>query len=246
MADARSLTEALGGKWYGGAGGYGLAFCPAHDNTRTPALRLRDGSGGRLPARCAAGCDFSAVLAALRARGLIEGRGDFVAERNPAAEARRKAEERAEAAKRTAQARRLLAEAGPIEGTLGERYLRARAIRGPLPASLRFAPECWHGATARRLPAMVAALRLGREVIGAHRTYLAEPGEKADVSPVKAMLGPVKGGAVALAEGAGRRRSGRSRTAPPPARRAQAAPRSSADARRPAAVSSAAPDVPEM
>jgi hypothetical protein len=35
MYDARKITEALGGKWYGR---YGLAFCPAHRNTVTPAL----------------------------------------------------------------------------------------------------------------------------------------------------------------------------------------------------------------
>lgn len=35
MSDARTITAALGGKWYGR---YGLAFCPARQNTVTPAL----------------------------------------------------------------------------------------------------------------------------------------------------------------------------------------------------------------
>ena len=115
MTDAKTMTLALGGRWYGGPGGYGLAFCPAHDNTRTPALRLRDGSEGRLLAICAGGCDFRAVVTALRARGLLDGRAAPTPDRDRAAEVRRAAEERAEAEKRKAQARRLLAESRPID-----------------------------------------------------------------------------------------------------------------------------------
>ena len=49
MADAETLARALGGKWFGT---YGLAFCPAHDNTRTPALSVCNGRDGRLLAHC--------------------------------------------------------------------------------------------------------------------------------------------------------------------------------------------------
>ena len=38
--NAYSITTALGGCWHGH---YGLAFCPGHQNTRTPALSLSDG-----------------------------------------------------------------------------------------------------------------------------------------------------------------------------------------------------------
>ena len=38
MMDARSLTKALGGRWYGR---YGMARCPAHDD-RTPSLKVRN------------------------------------------------------------------------------------------------------------------------------------------------------------------------------------------------------------
>ena len=202
MSDAKSLTLALRGRWYGR---YGLAFCPAHANTRTPALRLRDGRDGRLLAVCGAGCDFRDVASALRSLGLLEGRGAAFTP-DPFAEAQRRAEEERERAKRMAQARRALAEAQPIEGTLAERYLRARAIRGPLPQSLRFAPEAFHGPTARRLPAMVAAVTLEGEAdpVAMHRTFLAEPGRKAGLADGdKLSLGPVGGGAVRLSEGAG-------------------------------------------
>ena len=67
MSTAQEITIALDGRWYGS---YGLAFCPAHDNRRTPALTLADGDGGRLLAHCKAGCSFADVAAALRERSL--------------------------------------------------------------------------------------------------------------------------------------------------------------------------------
>ena len=71
---AYSITTALGGRWHGN---YGLAFCPCHENTRTPALSVQDGDDGKLLAHCFAGCDGVDVLAALRARGLLAGRSDW-------------------------------------------------------------------------------------------------------------------------------------------------------------------------
>jgi hypothetical protein len=62
MTNAQNITLALQGRWHGH---YGLAFCPAHPNTRTPALRLADGEDGRLLALCSAGCDFRDVAARL-------------------------------------------------------------------------------------------------------------------------------------------------------------------------------------
>jgi len=101
MTDSRTIILALLGRWYGR---YGLAFCPAHPNLRTPALR--------------------------------------------------------------------------------------------------FAPDAWH-MTAKRAPAMIGLVLIGNDSIGIHRTWLAEPGRKADLIPAKAMLGPCKGGAVRLSDGAG-------------------------------------------
>ena len=138
------------------------------------------------------------VAAALRSLGL----GEPERRSDAAEEARRKADERSARERRTRQARGIWAEAQPIGGTLGERYLRARAIRSPLPPSLRFHPECWHQ-SACRLPALVATVHRGPDLIAVHRTYVAEPGRKADVDPVKAMLGPVAGGAVRLSSGVG-------------------------------------------
>lgn len=74
MADAKTITHALGGRW---RGRYGTAPCPAHDDAR-PSLSPRDGRGGRLLVRCHAGCDWPAVPDALRDRGMVPARGGGV------------------------------------------------------------------------------------------------------------------------------------------------------------------------
>lgn len=193
MTDARTLTTALRGRWHGS---YGLAFCPAHPNTRTPALSLSDGADGRLLAHCHAGCTFADIVGALGLRP-----GDLRAP-DPALVAKRRAEEQAEAEKRAAQALRIWQEAQPIGGTLAEVYLRGRGITCDLPPTLRFHPACWHK-TAQRIPALVALIE-GTESFAVHRTYLRPDGiGKAEVDPAKAMLGAAQGGAVRLAEGPG-------------------------------------------
>ena len=198
MTQAREICVALGGHWHGG---YGTALCPSHENTRTPALSLSDGASGKLLVKCHAGCEGADVLTALRARGLLEGHSDW--KPDPGERKRLRAVEDAEQRRRINQARRCWAEAGPISGTLAERYLRNRAITCDLPLTLRYHPNCWHGPTARKVPAMVAAVVIDHELVGIHRTYLAEPGEKAFGKESKLMLGRCAGGAVRLSDGLG-------------------------------------------
>lgn len=199
MSDAERITRALGGRWHGR---YGLALCPAHTNTRTPALSLADAGDGRLLARCHAGCSFAAILDALRGLGLVEGAGHY-APPSAADLARIREAEEAEARKREAQARNLWQDARPVPGTLAETYLRARGITCPLPEGLRFHPECWQGPTARRWPALVALVE-GCDRLAVHRTYLRPDGQgKAPVEPAKMMLGATAGGAVRLVQAEG-------------------------------------------
>lgn len=196
--DSKTLTTALGGRWYGR---YGVACCPAHED-RSPSLTLSQTTDGRLLLHCKTGCAFTAVLDALRGLGLVEGHGT-VPHLDPAWMAQREAEERADADKRARQAQAVWEEAQPIGGTVAEHYLRGRGITCDLPESLRFHPACWHGATAQRLPAMVARIE-GGDRFAIHRTYLRLDGSgKAEVQPAKAMLGNVAGGAVRVAEGQG-------------------------------------------
>lgn len=198
MADARTLTLDLGGRW---AGRYGAAPCPVCQPERRRgqnALTLADGACGLLAHCKRAGCGFLDILAATGVRS-----GDYTPP-DPVTIARREAEAKAEAQRKAEQARRLWREAQPIAGTVAEAYLRGRGITCPLSLSLRYHPEAWHGATARRWPALVALVE-GGDGFALHRTYLRSDGAgKADIDPAKAMLGGVSGGAVRLSCGPGR------------------------------------------
>lgn len=199
MTDARTLTIALGGKWYQS---YGVAPCPVCQPNRGKgqnALTVADGRNGRLVLDCKkSACAFLDILAAAGVRS-----GDYTPP-DAATLAQREREQKAKAEKRAAQAKRLWAEAQPIASTAGEAYLRGRGITCPLPRTLRFHGACWHGTTAKRHPALVAAVQ-GSGLPAVHRTYLRPDGSgKADIDPAKAMLGATAGGAVRLAEGPSR------------------------------------------
>lgn len=192
MTDARTLTQSLGGKWYGR---YGLACCPAHGDRR-PSLSLADAPDGRLLLNCKTGCAFTDILDALRSRGALS--PDYrPSPPSPAEVARRKAEDEAAADAAEKRALACWREAQPIGGTIAETYLRGRGITCTLPDSLRFHPDCWHPG-AQRAPAMVARID-GLPRLAVHRTYLRPDGSgKADLDPPKAMLGAALGGAVRL------------------------------------------------
>jgi hypothetical protein len=192
MSDARTVTLARKGRWMGA---YGVARCPAHED-RNPSLSLADGHDGRLLVYCHAGCDFLAIMDALRAQGLVTDRGA----RPLSANAHRELVKRHEESNRRRAIRAKWAwdESSPIHDTLAEAYLRGRGITCPLPPTLRHHPNCLHP-TGRRLPAMVAHVE-GVEDFAIHRTYLRADGSgKASVEPPKAMLGKVAGGAVRVA-----------------------------------------------
>lgn len=195
MADAQTLTRALGGAWHGR---YGVARCPAHRDRR-PSLSLADGDGGRLLLKCHAGCAFPIIKSALQSLGLVEG---HYTPPSPADLARLREAEALEAAKQEARALAVWRECQPLPGTLAETYLRGRGITCDLAETLRFHPACWHP-TAKRFPALVALVE-GAEGFAVHRTYLRADGTgKAAVEPAKAMLGATRGGAVRLAEAEG-------------------------------------------
>ncbi|MEV8468815.1 toprim domain-containing protein [Fluviibacterium sp. DFM31] len=161
-------------------------------------MTLADGRGGNLVLHCKK-CDC-AFLDILAAAGLLS--GDYTPP-DRATIAQREAVRRAETEKRARQAERCWLESQTITGTLAETYLRGRGINCPLPQTLRFHPECWHGPTAKRLPALVALVE-GGNGIAVHRTYLrADGSSKAGVDPAKMMLGTTAGGAVRLTQGPG-------------------------------------------
>jgi hypothetical protein len=92
-----------------------------------------------------------------------------------------------------------------VPGTVVETYLRSRSLTMPVPPTLRYA-RLRHRESDRSLPCMVAAVQAQDDRLGGlHRTFLRHDGRgKAEVNPVKKMLGTCRGGAVRLAA-AGRR-----------------------------------------
>ena len=198
MPDAMHLTLSLGGRWFGR---YGTLACPVCQPEARPgqnALTLADGDKGLLAHCKKAGCDFRDLSTALGVRA-----GTF-ATPDLAAIAQREAYRQAEVEKRAQQARMIWDAAVPIHRTIAETYLRKRGITCALPGTLRFHADCWHGPTARRLPAMVARVD-GGATFAIHRTWLRPDGTgKAPVDPPKAMLGGCAGGAVRLSSTPGR------------------------------------------
>lgn len=189
---AAQLTQELGGRWHGH---YGLAFCPAHENHRTPALSIAVSANGSLLLHCFAGCTYREVAKSLDTLGHeVKRQSDDLQVKAV------KAAETSQSKRRADQARRIWKESIAIPTTLAEQYLRERGIRKKLPASLRYHPSCWHGPSAQRLPAMIAIIDEA-EGFAIHRTFLASDGlGKAKVAPNKMMLGASAGGAVRLGQ----------------------------------------------
>jgi putative DNA primase/helicase len=96
----------------------------------------------------------------------------------------------------------ILSKAGPIAGTLAERYLQSRGLPAPHCADLLFHPDLTHWESRRGFPGIVAVVRdQSGNRIGLHRTYLADDGTaKAPVDNPRKMLGATGRGAVRLAE----------------------------------------------
>ncbi len=168
--------------------------CPACGYAAAFVLTER---GGRAAAWCASCQDRDAISALLRAGGAPH-RPD--PERGAASERDRLA--KAERARERARALWNGAEAAP--GTPAAVYLATRGLLG-LAASpaLRWRADCPHPAGGR-LPALLGRID-GPDgaMTGLHRTYLRRDGAgKTERIPVKASLGPVRGGAVRL-HGAG-------------------------------------------
>lgn len=198
MTDAQSITLALKGRWFGS---YGLAYCPAHNNTNTPALSLSNGDGGQLLAHCHSGCDFREIINALSGLALVTTHYCPIQPNLIQLETQRSIEKTRQE-RLSAQAKAIWDSSLSIRGTLAETYLRKRGITCSLPDTLRFHASCWHQSN-QRLPALIARVE-GAERFAVHRTYLDEQANKALLSPSKAMLGSCKGGAVHVLSGGGK------------------------------------------
>jgi putative DNA primase/helicase len=191
----REIVRALRGQWHGE---YGMACCPAHHD-RKPSLSIRE-RDGRLRFRCFAGCPPAKVESALRSRGLLRGssysRLDTRFSRQLVSN-----DLRADDLRGTQYGLQILNESASIAGTGGERYLRNRGIKVPIPDVLTFHSALKHVPSGKVYPAVIALVTDGVTDMprGIHRTYLSPDGTgKAPVVPDKMMLGPSGGCAVRL------------------------------------------------
>lgn len=197
MSDARQITAELRGHWFGN---YGVAFCPAHDNSRTPALSLKNTTDGHLLAYCHAGCNFFEVRAALAKLGLLpEHTAAPLRHREPKSRLAWTSAQRATTKRKAERAMGLWNAAQTTADSLAMRYLQSRGISHGLPPTLRSLHNCRHPC-GQRIPTLLARVD-GAASFAVHRTFLTADGNsKTHLHPAKAMLGSCKGGAVHLSD----------------------------------------------
>ena len=159
-----------------------------------PRSLIRDGDR-RLLTHCFAGCDPRDILASLRHRALLD-----EVPRWPNRGAALPVSGTTPPPASTLVVRRLWCAAGPITGSVAERYLTVhRGLSGPFPPSLRFAPEVFHPRLRRRLPALLAAVQApDRGVIAVQATWLSPDGSKALPATPRWTFGMIGEGAVRL------------------------------------------------
>jgi hypothetical protein len=160
------------------------------------------GKNGQLRAKCFAGCAELAVLAELRCDIA------WVAAAPSHAEIEAEIAAAQEAARRAELALKIWNTAQPLtEDRVAIRYLReTRGLALPtLPVSLRQHANLYHNWSGTWWPALVARIddAFG-ELAAVHRTWLdPNTGNKAPVTPPRAMLGPQRHGAIQLIESRG-------------------------------------------
>ncbi len=192
---AEAIAVALGGHKTGNGW---TVCCPAHDDAR-PSLSISDGKNGKVLFHCFAGCEQARVIAALKSRGLWEGKGSLQFRRLRPTSFVKKVPD-IDDAKRSQAALAIWQSTTSANGSFAESYLASRGLSLTPPPALRFHTGLKHP-TGGVWPAMVGLVTLGTDntPIGIHRTFLACDGSgKAPVALQKMMLGLCRGGAVRL------------------------------------------------
>lgn len=188
-SQAAEIVTKLGGRWRPQGS---MCHCPAHPDS-DPSLSVRLGHSTIL-FHCFAGCDSIDVIRAIRQQRVL--REGYVHSR-PAQEVTA-----ASAEWRAAKAREIWDKARPVKGSPAERYLQQRGIPGPYP-ELRYLAQTPYkpGEKLTFRPAMIAAVRDDKRLVGIQRTFL-DPvtfGKANDLQKAKMALGTPGSGAVRLA-----------------------------------------------
>ena len=177
-----------------------MAFCPAHENTRTPALCISEGDDGKLLAYCFAGCSFEQIMASLREQRIVPSYKEGFSHSVNAPE---EPSTLHSPTSTSIRAQKIWLCTQNIAGTPAEAYLNSRGIDVCSSIeNLLYAPICYHP-SGELFSAMVGRVE-GSHGFAVTCTYI-NPSvcQKEDVEPNKVMFGPIKGGAVRLIEGEG-------------------------------------------
>lgn len=191
---AREATKRLGGSWLGG---YGLARCPAHEDTR-PSLSVTPGDRAVLY-KCFAGCTQDAVMAALRSCDMPHAGAELTRHTSPPSP---------DLEQRRRLALDIWDRALPVRGTLAETYLRRRGIEnfGPArfdPASVTVEVDRDDHRHRLTLPALVLPLYNNDGFRAVQRIFLSPEGGKADLDSPKKILGRRDGATIRIGERSG-------------------------------------------
>jgi putative DNA primase/helicase len=165
-AIAKSLRGRQSGKSF-------MCCCPVHDD-RTASLQISDRDDGDVNVHCHAGCDWRDVKRELARLGLAPAFNRAGNRRRTPMLKPRHVLQRGPDPEPNVEALEYWRQSAPLDGTLGERYLRQhRGLPGPFPPSIRF---LFAG------NALVAGIsRADRKVIAVQRTFLSSDGSKAKV-----------------------------------------------------------------
>jgi len=169
------------------------ALCPAH-NDRTPSLSIRQGASCRILLHCFGGCPSAAILEALA----LDKR-EASNRHNYSVDSRRMLTDATRAKQNREIAEHIWRrQTRPAAGTVVEDYLRSRGIMIPIPPAIRFHPQLKHPSGPFVRAAMIAGVQSTDGGFAAiHRTFL-DGAKKTALTPAKAALGPIAGGAVRL------------------------------------------------
>lgn len=184
------------------AGGELVCCCPLHTD-RSPSFTIYAGDRRWHCFGCGQGGDVLDFIQRLHGVGLREAADMLGGGRLPVAPVLPVRQPDGDDRDKIAVAVTTWRQAGPIQGTPAEAYLRGRGITISLPDCLRFARLSfgWQ----RDIPALVALVAgVDDNPCGVQRIFLREDGGKADLpnGKVKFSLGRIRGGAVRLTPGA--------------------------------------------
>ncbi len=189
---AKDITQNLAGEWRGNCGLAPCPVCQGEGRSDQRALSIKDAPSGNLLLFCfKGGCSFEEIARALH----IE------PERQATRKAVGKEIDRDKEHNRN-KAGELFKETREIPGTPAELYLRNRGITIPMHKHvIRYHSRLYHPSKTH-LPALVGKVVNAKgEGIAIQRIYITPDGDKTNRDPVKAALGPFKGGAVRLGDG---------------------------------------------